>query len=128
MFGVILCMIDNDDTPLGYMKGENKMKLSECNARQKKAFINIKYASYWLIGGLENTLADNEENSQEYKDALRRLNDHDGLVNELYKMAIEDVYHDGAVFFDRNTLKDIRFCGKDWLMARCEARVTKEGY
>ena len=35
------------------------MKLSECTPRQRKAFLNIKYASYWLIGELENTLLDN---------------------------------------------------------------------
>jgi len=104
------------------------MKLSECTPRQRKAFLNIKYASYRLIGELENTLLDNEEDSEEYKDAERQLNDHDGLVNDLYDMAINNVYQEGAVFFDKNMLRDIRFCGKEWLMARCEARVRKEGY
>ena len=41
------------------------MKVSEMNARQKKAFYNIKYAAYWHIGGLENTLMDNAEDSEE---------------------------------------------------------------
>ena len=43
------------------------MKVSEMNARQKKAFYNIKYAAYWHIGGLENALMDNAEDSDEYR-------------------------------------------------------------
>lgn len=43
------------------------MKVSEMNQRQKKAFYNIKYAAYDLIGGLENTLMDYPEDSDEYK-------------------------------------------------------------
>ena len=45
------------------------MKVSEMNARQKKAFYNIKYAAYWHIGGLENALMDNAEDSDEYRAA-----------------------------------------------------------
>ena len=26
------------------------------------------------------------------------------------------------------TMRDIRFCGKEWLMERCEARIQKAGY
>lgn len=32
------------------------MKISEMNARQKKAFYNVYWAANDLIGGLENTL------------------------------------------------------------------------
>lgn len=104
------------------------MKYSECNARQKKAFANIKHASDWLIGGLENTMQDNIVGSAEYESAKRRLSNHDGLVNELYDMATNDLYGDGFACFDTKALRDIRFCGKDWLMARCDARIKKCGY
>ena len=107
------------------------MKYSECNARQKKAFANIYHASNWLLGGLENTMLDNTPDSAEYMSAKSQLADHDGLVNQLYDMAITDVYGDGSCSFGSNAerfLKDIRFCGKDWLMARCEARIKKAGY
>ena len=107
------------------------MKYSECDARQKKAFMNIKYAANWLLGDLENILQDHAEGSPEYESALARLNDHDGLVQELYSMATTEVYDEGSCFFGAgavSALKDIRFCGKEWLMARCEARITKEGY
>lgn len=107
------------------------MKLSECNAKQKKAYLNIYHAANWLIGGLENTMLDNLPDSEEYKNAKAALEDHEGLVNELYETAISEVYTDGAMYFGANArsfLKDVRFCGKDWLMARCEARVKKAGY
>lgn len=45
------------------------------HTQTEKGFLNIKYASYWLIGELENTLLDNEEDSEEYKDAERNSND-----------------------------------------------------
>lgn len=105
------------------------MKLAECNARQRKAYLNIYHAANWLIGGLENTLLDYEEDSAEYKSAKNRLADHDGLVDELYDMATHDVYGDGmALYGTEKFLKDIRFCGKDWLLERCEARIKKCGY
>ena len=106
------------------------MKYAECNARQKKAFKNIFHASNWLLGGLENTMLDNPEGSEEYERAKATLANHDGLVAELYSMATTDVYDDGSCFSQaaNSYLKDIRFCGKEWLMARCEARIKKSGY
>lgn len=107
------------------------MKVKEMNARQKKAFYNIYHAANWLLGGLENTLLDNPKESEEYQNAKAQLADHEGLVNELYRMAITEVYNEGICCFNEdavNYLKDIRFCGKDWLMERCERRITKEGY
>ena len=59
------------------------------------------------------------------------LANHDGLVAELYSMATTDIYDDGSCCFSQaanSYLKDIRFCGKEWLMARCEARIKKSGY
>ena len=53
------------------------------------------------------------------------------MVAELYSMATTDVYDDGSCCFSQaaaSYLKDIRFCGKEWLMARCEARIKKAGY
>ena len=107
------------------------MKVAEMNARQKKAFYNIYYAANWMIGGLENTLADNDPDSEEYKSAAAALADHEGLVAELYRAATTELYSEGSCSFSKDAekaLKDIRFCGKDFLMARCEARIKKMGY
>lgn len=107
------------------------MKYADCNARQKKAFRNILHASNWLLGGLENAMLDNPEDSEEYQSAKAQLADHNGLVTELYRMATTEVYDEGSCCFSNaaaSYLKDIRFCGKDWLMERCEARIKKAGY
>ena len=76
------------------------MKVSEMNARQKKAFYNIKYAAYWHIGGLENALMDNAEDSDEYRAAKAELADHDGLVATIYEMATTEIYQEGACCFN----------------------------
>ena len=107
------------------------MKVSEMNQRQKKAFYNIKYAAYDLLGGLENTLLDYPEDSDEYKSAYAFLHDHDRLVKRLYEDATTCVYGPGYCGFGpehERLIRDIRFCGKDWLMERCEKRIQKEGY
>ena len=53
------------------------MKTSEMNATQKKAFFNIKWAANDLLGGLENTMEDNPEDSREYQNAKAMLAAHD---------------------------------------------------
>ena len=68
------------------------MKYADCNARQKKAYRNIYHASNWLLGGLENTMLDNAEGTEEHENAKATLADHDGLVAELYRMATTDMY------------------------------------
>lgn len=107
------------------------MKFSDMNARQKKAFCNIKYAADDLLGGLENTLLDYDEDSEEYINAKRLLSDHSELVNQLYKRATTELYGPGFCGFGKEAqivIRDINFCGKEWLLERCEKRITKEGY
>ena len=47
-------------------------------------------------------------------------------------MATTAIYGDGYCCFNPATvqkeLRDINFCGKEWLMERCDKRITKEGY
>jgi len=108
------------------------MKVSEMNQREKKAFYNIKHAANDLLGGLENTLLDYGQDDPEYKSAKAQLSDHEGLVTELYGMATTAIYGEGYCCFNPATvekeLRDINFCGKAWLMERCDKRITKEGY
>lgn len=99
--------------------------------RQRKAFYNIKYAAHDLLGGLENTLEDYPEDSEEYKRAKALVNNHNALVSLLYYNATSAVYTDGAVWFSsyaKKIIRDINFCGKEWLIECCEKRIIKEGY
>lgn len=108
------------------------MKLSEMNARQRKAALNVYHAINWIVGGLENTLQDNPEESEEYKHAQSILNDHQALVDMIYDEATSKIYGDGFCCFNpstvRHELRDINFCGKEFIMERIEKRLTKEGY
>lgn len=107
------------------------MKLSEMNARQKKAFYNVVHASNFLIGGLENTMLDNSEDTEAYQDAEKLLADHEALKATIYDMAINDIYGDGFCQVGEEVkkyLKDIRFCGKEFIMERIEKRLVKMGY
>ena len=108
------------------------MKVAEMNVTQRKAFFNIKHAANDLLGGLENTMIDNEPGSAEYESAKRCLADHEWLVKMLYNMATTAIYGDGFCCFDTRTvekeLREINFCGKAWLEERCEKRIAKEGY
>lgn len=115
-----------------FLKEDRNMKVSEMNQRQKKAFFNIKWAANDLLGGLENTLMDYPEDSDEYRRAYAELHDHETLVAQLYDMATTCIYGEGFCCFDKRAvqheIRDINFCGKEWLMERCERRITKEGY
>ena len=107
------------------------MKISEMNTQQKKAFYNIRNAADYLIGGLENTMEDYPEDSEEYQEAQATLKDHDFLVSQIYDLALTEIFLEGANIFGKAAeayLKDIRFCGKEWLMERVEKQVTKAGY
>ena len=105
------------------------MKYNELNSREKKAVANIYHASNWLIGGLENTCMDNDPESNEYVMAYTTLTNHNLLVEQLYNMATTEIYEDGSVCFDKSVcekeLRDINFCGKEWLLERCERRISK---
>lgn len=106
-------------------------KYAEMNERQKKAYKNIKYAAYDIIGGLENTMEDNSEDSEEYIRAKNTLEDHEGLVNLIYLEATTNYYEPGFCGFStmyQKFMKDIRFCGKEWLMEQVNNRVIREGY
>ena len=125
----------NGKVVFGIAKTENEkeftMKVSEMNERQKRAFHNIYWAAQHLLGGLENTLLDYSEDSDDYKSAEALLKNHKELVNRLYEMATTAVYGEGFCGFGKRhqmEIRDINFCGKEWLMERCEKRITKEEY
>ena len=107
------------------------MKQNQMTARELRAFQNIKYASYDLIGGLENTLMDYDEASDEYKNADEALHNHQGLVEAVYMRATTMFYRAGYVCWGpqaERLIRDINFLGRAKLMDMCDERVCKEGY
>ena len=99
------------------------MKYAEMNERQKRVFRGVLGAANDIVGGLENTLLDNDENSEEYKDAKAGLADHDGLAVAIYDMVIN-----GNAGTECVSIADVRFCGRKWIKERIEKRLIKMGY
>lgn len=108
------------------------MRISEMSIRQKRAYYNIVNVSNYLIGGAENTMLDYAPDTQEYADAKAFLEDHDRLVKSIYREAVTQCYPGDDPYTlglrPDSFLRDIRFCGKEWLMERVELRVRKMGY
>lgn len=103
----------------------------ELTGNQKFAFNNIKHAANWCIGGLENSMQDNPEDSDEYKAALKELTDHEGLVEYVYDEGVSNMYGEGFCGFGpqyKKQIQQIKFCGKEWLMRVAEQIVTELGY
>lgn len=95
------------------------IKYSECDLRQKKAYKNIKNAAADYIFGLQNGCFDHDKNSQEYRDYFNELNNLPKLIEKVYAEAISAVYDGDSIMFGRAAeayIRDVRFCGKDFLM------------
>ena len=72
-----------------------------------------------LIGGLENTMMDYPEDSEEYKDAKHDLEmGHDTLVT----WVVNEVKR------NREAMKHLKFVGNDFIVTRANKVVTKLGY
>lgn len=103
-------------------------KFNECTIREKKAWKNIKNAAADYIFGLMNGCFDNDVDSEAYRNYKEGLEDYDSMVNVVYHEALTSVYDEGSVFFGEGAesfLKDIRFCGKEFLMEVTKHFVKK---
>lgn len=104
---------------------------SKLNGNQKKAYDNFIGAANDIIGGLENTLMDYEEDSPEYIKAEECLKDHDELVSLIYFEGTHNYYSERLCApADQygSEIRSIRFCSKKWLAELAEYIVTKNGY
>ena len=99
------------------------MKYAEMNDRQKRVFMAVLGAANDLVGGLENTMLDNAEGTEEYRLAQEALAEHDGLAVAIYDMVIN-----GYTGTECVSIRDVRFCGKAWIKERIEKRLAKMGY
>lgn len=69
----------------------------ECNAREKKAWNNIKYAAEDYIFGLQNGCFDSAKGSQMYNDYYAQIKDLNGLIEKVYGEALSAHYGEGFV-------------------------------
>lgn len=94
-------------------------KYSECNAREKKAWNNIKFAASDYIFSTMNGCLDTSPEDEDHKNYLSTLKDLEELKSTVYQEATTAIYREGSCHFGAGAesyLKDIRFCGKEFLM------------
>ncbi len=104
------------------------MKFKDCDQRQKKAWRNIKYAAIDYIFGLENGCTDSPKGSEDYQSYLADLRNLDGIKELVYQQATTCIFDVGYVGFGAGAesyMKDIRFCGKEFLMKLVDKYCTK---
>ncbi len=99
-------------TSLKKMLGVNSIK--DFNDHQRKAFLNFKYCANdaWQF---VNDCLDHTEYYEESKDLMTSPKQ---LFDYLYEEALSNVYAEGfssAGKWAESFIKDIRFCGKDFL-------------
>lgn len=104
------------------------MKLNELNERQKKAYTNMKWALNDYTGMWENTLMDSHEGSEDWNKAYEALNNRELMKETIYYWGTTMLCRNGCQWNDERLVKDIRLCGKAWLMEAIEQLMVKEGY
>lgn len=97
------------------------MKYADMNAHEKVAFYFVIRTAGDIIGGLENQMNDNDEDTDEYKEAKEALSmGHDELV--------EWIYHEVMRYADKGTARHMRFAGTEFIKERISKRLKKWGY
>ena len=90
------------------------------NGWEKIAKTNIKNCYNWIIGELENTLDDTEEDDPEHIKAQNTLDDTDWLIDEIYHESITTLYTKSSCGGKAPT--EMRFAGKDF----CRNLIIKQ--
>jgi hypothetical protein len=96
--------------------------------RQKEVFTNFYYAACSLIGGNENTLYDYDEDDEEYINAKKVLEDHAGLVDDVFAWGTSGFYGCGLEGPMQPYQKHYNFVGNDFMRRCAEAIVTAMGH
>lgn len=93
------------------------MKFTDLNKNQKQAYLQIRNATNWVTGGLENAIAD---------EGITEIPNKDRIAEEIYYTVMNCTTYEGEQIM--SPIKEIRFCTKKWIMERIMKRLEKEGY
>ncbi len=96
--------------------------------RKREILANMYYAGCSLIGGLENTLSDYDEEDEEYINAQEQLSNHDMLVGDIEAMCMTGYYGCGIEGPQQPYQKHYTFAGKAYIHECAEAVVKFMGY
>lgn len=112
-----------------YQDAKRAVPAFNCDTeRQKEVFTNFYYAACSLIGGNENTLYDYEEDDEEYINAMKVLEDHAGLVDNVLAWGTSGFYGCGLEGPMRTYQKHYNLVSNDFMRRCAEAIVTAMGH
>lgn len=98
------------------------------NEHQVEVFTNAYWAACSYVGGLENTMSDNEEDSDWYQNAEKALNNGPQIREVVYSDCMNGYYGAGIEGPANGIQKHMRFAGKAWTQQVIDKIVTRMGY
>lgn len=106
-------------------------KAKDMNEREKKAYRNMHYAMLDFTGLWENGLLDSPKGTEEYEEAYKNLHDLEILKESIYDYGTNNYYLPDrfggyATMYNEKAIRDIRFCGKEFLMDCIDDILDKE--
>jgi len=130
---------DDNEVFNGGMGLSEMVEVEECrnnneeeeDGNKKIARRNATKAYNFIVGGLENTLSDYDEDSDEYKNAVRILHTNDGsieLLDWVYNECMTCEFDDGYCGCAGSAPKEMRFATKEFIYDVIENLMKKDGY
>lgn len=95
---------------------------------QKEIFANMYFAACSYIGGLENTMSDYGEGTEEYIEADETLSNHDELVGTIWSMCLGGFYSCGLEGPEQKYQKIYNTAGNKFIEYCAEGVVSAMGY
>lgn len=112
-----------------YREASTQVKSITCtDERQKDILTNMYFAACSLIGGLENTMEDYPEDSEDYISAKEALEEHDVLVDDIHAMCLTGFYGIGFEGCQQAYQKNYNFAGTEFIRNCAEEVVKAMGY
>lgn len=98
------------------------VRFSELNNNQKQVYILVQEETDNYIGGLENSLDDEEEGSEEWQRS------HDELYNTDRQYKIDYILSEIRLSRIWKLNEQLHFVSLDWVKARINKRLARYGY
>lgn len=106
----------------------SKDELGITDEHKAEVFTNAYWAACSYIGGLENTMSDNDEDSDWYKNAEEALKKPEQIRGIVYSECLHGYYGAGIEGPSRYGQTHMRFAGKKWTVDVIDKIVSSMGY
>lgn len=112
-----------------YKEAKQQVTTIVCtDERQRDILTNMYFAACSLIGGLENTMEDYPEDSEDYISAKEALKEHEQLVDDIKAMCLTGFYGIGFEASQQRYQKYYNLAGTEFINTCAEEVVKAMGY